>query len=151
MAAIHFAHINLIAKDWRSLARFYVEVFDCKPVYPERDLSGEWIEKLTNIPEAEIQGIHVKLPGYDEGPTLEIFSYNKSEHKQSKRINEQGYAHIAFRVDDVREALDRVFSQGGSAYGERVKKEIEGLGIIEVVYVKDPEGNIVEIQKWSDY
>ena len=33
---IRYAHTNLIAKDWRSLARFYIEVFGCEPAGPER-------------------------------------------------------------------------------------------------------------------
>jgi catechol-2,3-dioxygenase len=28
-------------------------------------------------------------------------------------------------------------------------KEIEGVGVLTVVYAKDPEGNIVEIQSWK--
>jgi predicted enzyme related to lactoylglutathione lyase len=47
--AIKFVHTNLIAKDWKSLSKFYIDVFGCKPTYPERDLSGEWLEKITEI------------------------------------------------------------------------------------------------------
>ena len=32
-----YVHTNLIARDWRELARFYVEVFGCELVPPERD------------------------------------------------------------------------------------------------------------------
>ena len=35
-----YVHTNLIARDWRVLARFYQEVLGCVPVPPERDLSG---------------------------------------------------------------------------------------------------------------
>jgi catechol-2,3-dioxygenase len=34
-------HTNLIARDWRSLARFYEDVFACVPVPPERDYAGD--------------------------------------------------------------------------------------------------------------
>jgi len=37
---IKYVHTNLIANDWKSLSEFYVNVFDCEPIYPERDLSG---------------------------------------------------------------------------------------------------------------
>lgn len=63
--SIKYAHTNIVAKDWRRLSDFYFKVFDCKPVFPERDLSGKWIEKVTNIDNVSIKGIHLTLPGYD--------------------------------------------------------------------------------------
>jgi catechol 2,3-dioxygenase-like lactoylglutathione lyase family enzyme len=32
-----FGHVNLIARDWRSLADFYVRLFGCEAVPPEHD------------------------------------------------------------------------------------------------------------------
>lgn len=59
---IKYVHTNLIAGDWKKLAEFYIHVFGCKPVYPERHLSGEWIENLTKINDVEMNGIHLQLP-----------------------------------------------------------------------------------------
>lgn len=147
---IKFVHTNIIAKDWRKLARFYMDVFGCTPVYPERDLSGEWIEKLTNIAGVTIQGIHLRLPGYGEaGPTLEIFGYNTMTERNSPRINDRGFSHIAFHVTEVNEVLNRLIAAGGSKYGELVEKEMAEIGKLTVIYARDPEGNIIEIQKWE--
>ena len=44
-----YIHANLIANEWKKLAKFYIDVFNCTPVYPERDLEGEWIERMTGI------------------------------------------------------------------------------------------------------
>ena len=74
---MRYVHTNIVAQDWRSLADFYILVFDCTPVPPERDLSGEWLDRATGIEGAHIRGIHLRLPGHDEcGPTLEIFQYD---------------------------------------------------------------------------
>ena len=43
---IKYVHTNLIAKDWKKLAQFYIDVFDCVSVYPEKNLSGDWIDKM---------------------------------------------------------------------------------------------------------
>lgn len=59
-----FAHINLIARDWQRLARFYEEVFGCVLVPPERDFSGLWLESATGVPGAHIRGAHLRLPGF---------------------------------------------------------------------------------------
>jgi catechol 2,3-dioxygenase-like lactoylglutathione lyase family enzyme len=127
-----------------------MDVFNCKPVYPERDLSGEWLEKLTAVQGAQIKGIHLALPGYEEGPTLEIFGYNKTsgDDEQTPLINAFGLTHIAFHVENVKTTLDKLVAHGGKTYGELVEKDYEKIGIVTVVYATDPEGNIIEIQNW---
>lgn len=146
---IKFAHINLIAFDWKKLAEFYIQVFGCKPVYPERNLTGDFIDKLTQIENVEIQGIHLQLPGFQNGPTLEIFSYNIFDLNAGKRINKPGFGHIAFLVDDVDEILEKLLSNGGQKYGDKIQTKIEDVGNLTVIYATDPEENIIEIQHWS--
>lgn len=147
---IKFAHTNLIAQNWEKLAQFYIDVFGCVPVYPERDLKGEWIDRVTGMKDVHIEGIHLQLPGFENGPTLEIFAYeNNPEDRLLPKINRYGYGHIAFHVDDVDAILDNLLAHGGTKYGQLVVKELPGLGILTVVYAQDPEGNIVEIQNWK--
>ena len=149
---VRYVHTNIVARNWEKLAQFYIDVFNCEPVYPERDMSGEWIDRITMIRDVHIEGIHLRLPGYDNGPTLEIFSYdeNNAENRQTI-INNYGFAHIAFHVDDVDEMLERFLEYGGTKYGQLVEKELKGLGILTIIYGKDPEGNIVEIQNWKPF
>ena len=145
-----FVHVNIIAKDWKRLAGFYEKVFNCIPLPPERNLSGEWIEKGTGIFGAEIRGIHLRLPGNDEtGPTLEIFQYNKNKKHSSSIVNREGFAHIAFRVDSIEEIRDAVLKEGGRLIGDIVTVKVEGAGNVTFLYLTDPEGNIIELQKWS--
>jgi len=74
-----YVHTNIIALDWRRLADFYEKVFGCVPVPPERHLKGGQLEAGTGVRGAELSGIHLRLPGHGEnGPTLEIFSYNRT-------------------------------------------------------------------------
>ncbi len=146
---IVYSHTNLIAKNWKKLAEFYINVFGCKPVYPERSLSGNWLDKLTNIKNVHIKGIHLKFPGFTDGPTLEIFEYNiRINRDKPPVINYFGFGHIAFKVENVEQVLNELIEHGGNKYGELVTKEIAGLGTITVVYAQDPEGNIIELQKW---
>ncbi len=145
-----FSHVNIISKDWKKLADFYIRVFDCKPKPPARELNGDAFDKLTGISNVEIKGMHLLLPGYnDGGPTLEIFEYNESIANNDKKINLEGFGHIAFAVDDVKQKLDLLIENGGSLVGELIDTYIDGIGKLSVVYAKDPEGNIVEIQKWE--
>lgn len=148
--SIKFVHTNIVAKDWDKLAQFYIEVFGCVPVYPKRDLKGEWIDEAIGINNVHIRGIYLRLPGYMDGPTLEISEYNKeNQNNKFDPINRDGFAHIAFLVDNIEFYLNKTLEHGGSKVGKIVEQVIEGVGILTVVYVRDCEGNIVEIQKWK--
>ena len=64
ISGARYGHTNLIAQDWRELARFYQEQFGCIPVPPERDFKGKDLERGTGIPGAELRGAHLRLPGH---------------------------------------------------------------------------------------
>ncbi|MBI3396788.1 MAG: VOC family protein, partial [Spirochaetia bacterium] len=142
-----YVHTNLIAKDWRALADFYQRVFGCVPVPPERDYRGDALDAGTGIRGAHLQGAHLRLPGYgDDGPTLEIFNYNKLEPRAATAVNRPGFGHIAFAVDDVATARDAILAAGGCAVGEVVTLIAATGARVTWCYVTDPEGNIIELQ-----
>ena len=146
---IRFAHVNLIARDWKKLALFYKEVLGCIPIYPERDLSGEWLDQATGVQNAHIRGIHLRLPGYaDPAPTLEIFAYDRMPARPAISPNTPGFSHIALAVDNVREMSAKVIQHGGSAVGVLTEIDVEQVGSLIFQYVADPEGNILELQSW---
>lgn len=145
-----FAHANLIASDWRRLARFYTDLFGCVLVPPERDYSGPALERGTGIPGAALQGAHLRLPGFGEyGPTLEIFTYSASPKRHPAAPNVLGYGHMAFGVDSVQEAREQVLAAGGTSVGEVVTSTTSLGARVTWCYVADPEGNIIELQSWS--
>lgn len=146
---IRYAHTNLIANDWQRLADFYGEVFACEPVSAERDHHGPHIDALTAMPAARIRGRHLRLPGHGEhGPTLEIFTYEKNEPSQSPALNRPGFAHLAFEVPDVGGKRKEILGWGGQDVGQLVTLDIRGAGRLTLIYMADPEGNIIELQKW---
>ena len=62
--------------------------------------------------------------------------------------NETGYGHIAFEVDDVAQALATVLEHGGRPLGTVSRASVAGAGELEIVYARDPEGNVIELQAW---
>lgn len=151
MSGTVFRHVNIVARDWKRLAAFYTDVFGCEPVPPERDLSGPALEAATGVPGAHIRGTHLRLPGSGvNGPTLEVFQYEEEPPRGPSDVNAPGLAHIAFEVDDVGAVSEDVVRRGGSAVGEVVELEVPGRGVITFVYMRDPEGNIIELQSWCD-
>jgi predicted enzyme related to lactoylglutathione lyase len=138
-----YKHTNLVARDWKSLARFYEDVFGCVRGPPERRLSGPWLAKGTGVPRARCSGVHLRLPGHGRnGPTLEIFQYARNEMKPPAAANREGFAHIAFEVKDVERAVRLVLRRGGRKIGDVAVSTVAGVGTLTFAYVADPEDNI---------
>lgn len=115
-----YVHTNIISEDWRKLSEFYIKVFGCKIVPALRKQEGEWLSEGTGVKEAKLEGVHLLLPGYGEkGPTLEIYQYGKIEKQKLIAPNQS------------------------------TKRNIEGVGIITFIYVRDPDGNLIELQSWK--
>lgn len=147
---IRYAHTNIIARDWRRLADFYIRVFDCRPKPPERNQSGAWLERGTGVSNAALQGLHLTLPGHGaEGPTLEIYQYQKIIDSDKPVPNSKGLGHLAFEVDNVYEILEKALELGATKIGEISENMVEGVGKIQFIYIYDPEHNIIELQSWS--
>ena len=147
--ATRYAHVNIIANDWRKLCEFYEQVFECEPWSSERDHHGPHIDALTSMPGMRIQGRHLRVPGHGEhGPTLEIFTFSRNEQDTPKHLNQPGFAHLAFEVDDVDAKRAQIKELGGGDYGQLVTIDIADAGKLTLIYMTDPEGNIVELQKW---
>jgi predicted enzyme related to lactoylglutathione lyase len=145
-----YVHTNIIAEDWRSLAAFYATVFGCTRVPPERDYAGDTFDAGTGLKGAHLRGAHLRLPGYgDDGPTIEIYSYDLHEARPAVAINRPGFGHIAFEVADVAQAHAEILAHGGAAVGEIVTLSPQAGMHVTWCYMTDPEGNVIEIQSWS--
>jgi predicted enzyme related to lactoylglutathione lyase len=150
MIEARFGHVNVIARDWRSLAAFYERVFGCVLVPPLRDYSGPDLEAGTGVAGAALHGGHFRLPGMGEtGPTLEIYQYSEEPPPLPPMVNRPGSGHLAFVVPSVPDARAAVLAEGGAAVGEVVTLTTADGRRVTWAYVTDPEGNILELQSWS--
>jgi catechol 2,3-dioxygenase-like lactoylglutathione lyase family enzyme len=144
-----YVHTNIIARDANRLIAFYKKALHCQSIGETRDLRGPWLDEITNLHGAHLQGEHLLLPGYeDDHPTLEIFSYDELGEAIPAEVNRPGLAHLAFEVDDVRETLEQIIAAGGSRLGEVTTASYPNDVEATFVYARDPEGNIIELQSW---
>jgi len=147
---MRYAHTNIVSSDWKKLTDFYVKTFDCKIVPPIRNQSGKWLEKGTGLKNAKLEGAHLLLPGYGKnGPTLEIYQYENMEQQEFLSPKKRGFGHIAFEVEQVEQVLETLLKNGGTTFGEITKRKVENVGEITFIYVRDPEGNLIELQSWK--
>jgi catechol 2,3-dioxygenase-like lactoylglutathione lyase family enzyme len=146
-----FGHVNVIARDWRALADFYVRMLGCELVPPERDYRGDDLAAGTGVPGAALRGAHLRLPGHGPtGPTLEIYQFESMPDGLSPAANRPGFQHIAFVVPSVAEARAAILAAGGRAIGTVVTLQTADGRFVTWTYVTDPEDNIIELQSWSD-
>ena len=151
MIDARFGHVNLIARDWRALADFYVRLFGCELVPPERDYRGDDLAAGTGVPGAALRGAHLRLPGHGPtGPTLEIYQFESMPDGLPPAANRPGFQHIAFAVPSVADARSAVLAAGGRAIGTVVTLQTADGRFVTWTYVTDPEENIIELQSWSD-
>ena len=144
-----YVHTNIVAKNWEKLSDFYIRVFNCKVVPPIRNYKDKNLDSAVNIKNVKLSGVHLRLPGYNKsGPTLEIFSYKPTLAKKIRKVNTPGLTHIAFEVADVQKAYKKVIENGGKKVGKIINLKRTDGKIVTWCYVKDPEGNMIELQKW---
>ena len=80
---------------------------------------------------------------------MEIFSYTPQAARLSVSVNQPGFAHIAFQVEEVSLARAAVLAAGGKAVGEVVTLTITSGAKVTWCYLADPEGNLIELQSWA--
>ncbi|MEL6563834.1 MAG: VOC family protein [Pseudomonadota bacterium] len=138
------AHISITAGDAERLAQFYVDALGLRMRRPPKRLSGAIISRGNGLPEADICSIWLDFPDRSK-PFLEIMEYSDAEEGGVRPINAPGYGHIALEVRDLGAAVGQILDCGGSQQGEVVN-----LGTSErpclCVYVRDPEGNVLELE-----
>ena len=146
---VKYGHTNIVTKNWKDLCGFYQTVFNCVPIPPHRDQKGLWLDKGTGINNAHLQGMHLQLPGFVNGPTLEIYQYDEIIDCEKAKPNKKGFGHIAFQTDEIHKLLDLALEKGANKIGELSEKYIDEIGLLTFIYICDPDGNIIELQNWS--
>jgi len=142
---MRFAHLSIVARDANMLAAFYRSVFGCRDRRPSTTLSGETVSRGNGVQNSEICSIWLTLPGV-EGPFLEIHEYSETRDRPRPSVNEPGYGHIAFEVDDIRAVRDAIKRDGGQDQGELIELGTADASFL-AIYMRDPEGNVIELEE----
>lgn len=136
-----FAHPAIVVENLDRAVEFYCHAFGF------RELSEEF--SWRDFPEVDAAlGLHDSavrvrmLAGHN--CFLELFQFEKPEATgpapQQLKAHEVGIRHISFFVDDIEAEYHRLIALGASPLGTPQKSKG-----IPAVYLRDPEGNIVEL------
>jgi catechol 2,3-dioxygenase-like lactoylglutathione lyase family enzyme len=101
---------------------------------PTRDSARAvaWYRDVLGLPPSE------HTPGEVEAPGLTLSFWNPEEQGEAFAANESG---VAFRVADVRAAVEEVRATGAEVMG------VEDTGVCHMGFVRDPDGNVVILHR----
>lgn len=138
-------HVSVVARDANNLSAFCRTVFGYVDRRSPRTLSGEKVSRGNGLPNSRIYSVWLALPD-GEGPFLEILEYKNTHDRPQPRVNEPGFGHLSFEVKSIKATLTEVMKAGGKPLGE-----VTDFGAVNrpylIVYVRDPEGNILELEQ----
>lgn len=143
--SMKMSHVSLTARDADKLSNFYKGVFGFVDRRLPKKLSGELFSRGNGLPDVGTYSIWLNFPA-DHTPFLEIMEYTKTINRGLPAVNEPGYGHLAFSVLDLDKTIERVLQLGGSMQGEVTNFGTEADPHL-IVYVRDLEGNILELDQ----
>ena len=140
---MRFDQTKFLANDVAALSRFYIDALDCEVVVDPQEVEKA-VSRAVGVPEATITLSILRLPGRgDHGPVLELYSLEGARPDDWDYTPGQGQ--IAFEVEDLEAAIGRVIAAGGTPLGEVVEWTGPSGAIARFVYLRDPEGNVIDL------
>ena len=135
-----FDHVGITVADLDAATAFFVGLG--LEVEGRTFVEGEFIDTVCGIPDARTEIVMLRPPG--GGTALELSSFVRPHHdpgSPTAMANELGLRSVAFEIDDLRAAVDRLAADGYGLVG--------GVGQYEnawlMAYVRGPEGIIVAL------
>jgi catechol 2,3-dioxygenase-like lactoylglutathione lyase family enzyme len=105
-------------------------------------VEGEFLDTVIGIPDSRTEIVMLRPP--DGGTRLELSRFVRSDHQRGSpgaMANERGLRNVAFEVDDLGGAIDRLAADGYGLVGDIGQYE----NIWRMAYVRGPEGIIVSL------
>ena len=136
-----FDHVGITVTDLDRVQAFFVglgfEVEGTRMV-----VEGEFLDTVIGIPDSRTEIVMLRPP--DGGTRLELSSFVRPEHGPglpAAMANELGLRNVAFEVDDLQAAVNKLAADGYTLIGGVGQYE----GVWRMAYVRGPEGIIVSL------
>ena len=136
-----FDHVGITVADLDTVTAFFVGL-GLEVEGARMSVEGEFLDTVSGIPDSRTEIVMLRPP--DGGTGLELSTVLRPDHEPGSpaaMANELGLRNVAFEVDDLQAAVDRLATDGYGLVG--------GIGQYEHVwrmaYVRGPEGIIVSL------
>jgi catechol 2,3-dioxygenase-like lactoylglutathione lyase family enzyme len=140
-----FDHVGITVADLDAAIAFFVGLG--LELEGRMFMEGEFVDTVIGIPDSRSEIAMLRPP--DGGAGLELSSFSRPDHtpgSPAPMSTELGLRNVAFQVDDLRAAVDRLAEDGYGLVG--------GIGQYEqmwlMAYVRGPEGIIVALAERID-
>jgi catechol 2,3-dioxygenase-like lactoylglutathione lyase family enzyme len=141
VTVLRFEHVGVIVDDLDAATAFFLAVgFEADG--GRGFVEGEWVDEIVGLEGVRSELQFVRTP--DGSGALELVKFHSpadEEGAQALPANRLGYRHLAIQVDDVNAIVERLRDEGYETVGE-VRDYAD---VYRIVYVRGPEGLIVEL------
>ncbi len=138
-------HINIVVSNLEETKNFFLNFGFI--VQREGTLTGEWIDTLSRM--KDVKGIFaaLNLPGTETNlELLQFLNPVGSTDPKINSLNQVGYRHVAFAVEDIEKVVADLGSKGIKFFsGIQEYKESNK----KLCYFEGPEGIILELAEYS--
>lgn len=139
-----FSHIGLCVADVDRSIRFYTEALDFS-LAETYDVGNE-VGRTMEIDNVKLRSLFLRR---NDGISIELLYFDRPDcfgPRERRAMNQYGFTHLSFWVDNLEAALARVRSAGGTVH----EKTYADLGYIKLVFCTDPDGARVELMQAGD-
>jgi len=136
-------HTGLTVADLERSLRFWRDAMGMEVLFQQEKDRG-YLEAIVGEPGAHVLMAHLAFGG--EGPRIELFQYlAPGGGRHFSRPADQGFAHVCVACDDLGEWLERLIAAGGTPFSEPVEIDTGVNRGGRGVYLRDPDGHVVEL------
>jgi len=136
-------HTGLTVSDLERSLHFWRDAMGMEVLF-QQEKAGGYLEAIVGEPGAHVLMAHLAFGG--EGPRIELFQYlAPGGGRHFSRPADQGFAHVCVACDDLGEWLERLIAAGGTPFSEPVVIDTGVNKGGRGVYLRDPDGHVVEL------
>ena len=128
-------HVGLCVADLGVARRFYEELFGFA-FERQLEVPDEPADQLLQIQAPlGLTAVYLKLGGF----VLELIEFARPGNPPARTrvMNEPGLTHLSMGAEDVAAVVERVTEYGGSV--------VEGTNLGAAVFIRDPDGQLIEV------
>jgi len=137
-------HTAVSVKDFDAALTFYIDILGFECMGEIRDRGEPGFAKATGVPDGRAHWAMLHRSNYH----IELFQWLTPQGElAANRQCDLGYTHVAFQVNDVDAAYERVIAAGFETTNPPLT--LRG-GVARVIYIRAPEDQITEMVQYSE-
>lgn len=141
-------HVSVTVSDLEASVRFYRDLLGLREI-ERHHLEGETISTMAGKSGVVLEVVRLAAPATPD-VLIDLQQYvAPAGGVSSGQLGDVGHSHICFGVDDMESACRALAEGGAHLVSDPVQFNLES-GVLEVVFAKDPDGNVLELVHYPE-